>query len=383
MHPFHPFHPLQPLSLPQVPLHIPGLASTDSYYSLGEPETKEARRKKKRKKARKEASSESDEASGPNVFVSCSVEVPEGASVSDLDRTDTDDGSDPHRALGNINLEDFLDPPAAQVKAKKTKKSKSEDLAVSPGLVVEQKTHKKKKDKKKKSKSEKTNHEADLLGLSVEATGPGCGAVEEVLSCPSVSVVVDTASCRVVAGALSCSLSVTNTSSSKLSGVRVATSSASSPATLAKSLKPGVTKSKVVSLPVGEGRPGALEVVVSWEGAEGEECSLPLPATAWLLAPHPALDMEGFAELLLSGELVHSEAAALAAPYPGLAPRLANALGLALVEEQEGAASLYAEAADGARVAFLLKGAAGGATLEGRSGERALLEGLLAMAGKV
>lgn len=93
--------------------------------------------------------------------------------------------------------------------------------------------------------------------------------------------------------------------------------------------------------------------------------------------------MEGFAELLLSGELVHSEAAALAAPYPGLAPRLANALGLALVEEQEGAASLYAEAADGARVAFLLKAAAGGATLEGRSGERALLEGLLAMAGKV
>jgi len=369
-----------------VPLHIPGLASTDSYYNLSEPAGKEARRKKKRKRAKKEASSESDEASGPNVFVSRSVEVPEGASVSDLDRTDTDDGSDPHRALGNINLEDFLDPPPVEGKDKKTKKSKSEDLAVSPGLVVEQKTHKKKKDKKKdkkkKSKSEKSNHEADLLGLSLEAA-PESGAVEVVLSSASVSVVVDPSSCRVVAGSLSCCLSVTNLSSSKLSGVRVATPSASSPATLAKSLKPGVTKSRVVALPIGEGRPAALGVVVSWEGSEGEECSLPLPATAWLLAPHPALGMEGFAELLLSGELVHSEAAALASPFPGLATRLAGALGLALVEEQEAAASLYAEAADGARVAFLLKGAAGGASLEGRSGERALLEGLLAMAAKV
>ena len=68
---------------------------------------------------------------GPNVFVSRNVDLPEGASISDLDRyrpvmendfkvvgirrSDSDDRDDPHKALGNIVLDDFLDTPPSKV----------------------------------------------------------------------------------------------------------------------------------------------------------------------------------------------------------------------------------------------------------------------------
>ena len=77
---------------------------------------------------------------GPNVFVSRNIDLPEGASISDLDRytcnigvhpvkynrtaflawpfflrSDSDDKDDPHKALGNIVLDDFLDPLPVKV----------------------------------------------------------------------------------------------------------------------------------------------------------------------------------------------------------------------------------------------------------------------------
>merc|ERR1712172_282699 len=100
---------------------------------------------------------------GPNVFVSRNIDLPEGASISDLDRSDSDDKDDPHKALGNIVLDDFLDPLPVKEKRSK-KKSKSDNLTVSPELTVEHKTHKKKK-KEKKKKSSLAKEDVDLLGL--------------------------------------------------------------------------------------------------------------------------------------------------------------------------------------------------------------------------
>merc|ERR1712098_999811 len=85
-----------------IPLHIPGLASTDSYYNLSESGSHGKKPKKKKKKSSKktEIPSSDDEEVGPNMFVSRNIDLPEGASISDLDRSDTDDGDDPYKALG-------------------------------------------------------------------------------------------------------------------------------------------------------------------------------------------------------------------------------------------------------------------------------------------
>merc|ERR1719430_1969927 len=66
-------------------------------------------------------------------------------------------------ALGNIVLDDFLDPLPVKEKRSK-KKSKSDNLTVSPELSVEHKTHKKKK-KEKKKRSTSAKEDVDLLGL--------------------------------------------------------------------------------------------------------------------------------------------------------------------------------------------------------------------------
>ena len=91
--------PIQEIDL-DVPLHIPGLANTDSYFNLSqnnsEPDKKKS--KKKKKKSKKTAvSSEEEEDAGPNVFVSQSLDMPEGATLSEPGSDDNDD--DPHRAL--------------------------------------------------------------------------------------------------------------------------------------------------------------------------------------------------------------------------------------------------------------------------------------------
>merc|ERR1711872_67729 len=116
--------------------------------------------KKKKKKNRKnpEPSSEEEEELGPNVFVSQNIDMPEGASLSDIG-SDGGEEDDPHKALGNIVLDDILDAPEPiGKKTKKKKKSDNTDLIGveidkpnSPDLV-EHKVHKKKKKPKKSSK---------------------------------------------------------------------------------------------------------------------------------------------------------------------------------------------------------------------------------------
>merc|ERR1719397_2169161 len=275
------------------------------------------------------ASSDSEEV-GPNVFVSRNIDLPEGASISDLDRSDSDDKDDPHKALGNIVLDDFLDPLPVKEKRSK-KKSKSDNLTVSPELTVEHKTHKKKK-KEKKKKSSHAKEDVDLLGLEQpeivtngqeekDATG---SKQEWNWSGENFSLSLDLAGCRVEAEdgvfSLSCQLSVTNTGPTKLSGLRVGSASMAGKSTsLAKSLKCGATKSKAVSLTLPGERETSLEVCLSWEGENQQLVKIPLPPPAWLVCPPPSYDIEQYVELLLFGRLQHSAARHLTVPNQSFA----------------------------------------------------------------
>jgi len=383
--------PIQAIDL-EVPLHIPGLASTDSYYNLSESGSNAGKKSKKKKKKAKKvevASSDSEEA-GPNVFVSRNVDLPEGASISDLDRSDSDDKDDPHKALGNIVLDDFLDPPPTKEKKLK-KKQKPDDLTVSPELTVEHKTHKKKK-KEKKKKSTNAREDVDLLGLEPEIVTNGqdkeaAGSTQQwKWSGENFSLSLDLASCKVESEeghfVFSCQLSVTNTGPTKLSGLRVG-SAAGKSSSLAKSLKCGATKSKSVSLGLSGEREANLEVCLSWEEENQQLVKIPLPPPSWLVSPPPSYDMEQYAELLLSGRLQHSAARQLSAssqPFASLVQNLASGLNLGVVEVQGASASLYGEVVGGGQLAFMLKAVSEGvAAFEGRSVEedREMLVGIL------
>merc|ERR1712029_969378 len=110
--------PIQEMAL-DVPLSIPGLANTDSYFNLSTGQEEDRKKTKKNKKNIAQSSDEEEE-SGPNVFVSQSLDMPEGATLSDAGSDDNDD-DDPHRALSNIILDDILEEERA-----KTKKIKEE-----------------------------------------------------------------------------------------------------------------------------------------------------------------------------------------------------------------------------------------------------------------
>merc|ERR1712227_1074041 len=102
--------PIQEIEL-DIPLRIPGLANTDSYFNLSATNGEEKKKsKKKRKKSKKNVAPSSDEEdeAGPNVFVSQSLDMPEGATMSD-NGSDDNDNDDPHKALSNIVLDDILE----------------------------------------------------------------------------------------------------------------------------------------------------------------------------------------------------------------------------------------------------------------------------------
>jgi len=295
-------------------------------------------------------------------------------------RSDSDDRDDPHKALGNIVLDDFLDTPSTKEKSSK-KKSKLDNLTVSPELTVEHKTHKKKK-KEKKKKSSHTK-DVDLLGLDQPVSTAGgedknvpCSTGQWDWSNEILSLSLDLASCRVEAVeedvfALSCHLSVTNTGPNKLSGLRVAASAtAGKTSSLSKSLKPGATKSKVVSLALVVGKEANVEICLSWEGGNQELLTMPLPPHACLAYPPAQCDEEQYAELLLSGELTHSTARQLnlsSKPFHAFAQDLALKLNVGLVRVQEASASFYNSPVGGGKLAFLLKaGPEGVGTFEGR-----------------
>merc|ERR1712032_1717933 len=102
-----------------VQLHIPGLANTESYFNLSHSNGEEKKKSKKKKKGKKNQapSSEEEEDSGPNVFVSQSLDMPEGATLSD-GGSDDNDNDDPHKALSNIVLDDILEEERAKTEKK-------------------------------------------------------------------------------------------------------------------------------------------------------------------------------------------------------------------------------------------------------------------------
>merc|ERR1712215_133988 len=100
-------------------------ANTDSYFNLSETngnEKKKSKKKKKKDKKNPDPSSEEDE-TGPNVFVSQNIDMPEGATLSD-GGSDGGNDDDPHKALGNIVLEDILMDEVPADTGKKSKKKK-------------------------------------------------------------------------------------------------------------------------------------------------------------------------------------------------------------------------------------------------------------------
>merc|ERR1712029_965069 len=112
-----------------VPLSIPGLANTDSYFNLStgqDEERKKTKKKKKKSKKNVSPSSDEDEESGPNVFVSQSLDMPEGATLSDAG-SDDNDNDDPHKALSNIILDDILEEERAKTEKKSKKKKENEN----------------------------------------------------------------------------------------------------------------------------------------------------------------------------------------------------------------------------------------------------------------
>lgn len=114
--------PIQPIDL-GVPLHIPGLASSDQYFNISRSSsgmgTEEDRKKRNKKKKKKNKSKNKDgnessedenddkvDATAETFVIKKNLDMPEGANPSDED----DNGlaeDDPHRALGDISLDDL------------------------------------------------------------------------------------------------------------------------------------------------------------------------------------------------------------------------------------------------------------------------------------
>jgi AP-3 complex subunit delta-1 len=391
--------PVQAIDL-DIPLHIPGLANTDSYFNLSEnygQEKKKSKKKKKKSKKNPEPSSEEEEESGPNVFVSQNIDMPEGASLSD-NGSDGGDDDDPHRALGNIVLDDILDTPApapASKKSKKKKKSENTDLigaefggeTKSPELSVEHKVHKKKKKSKKDSKKA-SNEEADLLGLTTTEVTNGVSeeAFKVIGQSDDIKIELEGNSCKISNGNLSCTLNITNIGSQKISNIKFNPVNSAVQVVLAKSLKAGVSKSKSINVALESGeRSVSLSACISCEGLPDLNCQLQVPASAWLVPC--TMDSESFAELLLGGQLafmLSRQLSGVSDTLTSVIRKLVHCLGLVEVESQNNTASLYGQASDGSRLAFLVKDlGSGGVNLEGRGEDKILLAEILDQAEQV
>jgi len=386
--------PVQAIDL-DIPLHIPGLANTDSYFNLSEncgQEKKKSKKKKKKNRKNPEPSSEEEEELGPNVFVSQNIDMPEGASLSDIG-SDGGEEDDPHKALGNIVLDDILDAPEPiGKKTKKKKKSDNTDLIGveldkpnSPDLV-EHKVHKKKK-KPKKSSKKAGGGEADLLGFSTEVTnGVSQESFELIGQTEIMKVELDVTSCKIIDGSFICTLTITNIGSSKISNIKFTPVHSGVQTLLTKSLKVGVSKTKSVEVALEDGvRSVSVAACISCEGGADLNCHLHVPASAWLVPC--SMESEGFAELLLGGQLAFMLSRQLKDvqdSFDFVIRKLVQKLGLVEVESQGKTASLYGQASNGSRLAFLVKDVGdGGVSLEGRGEDKILLAGILEQADQI
>ncbi|XP_078318689.1 AP-3 complex subunit delta-1-like isoform X2 [Crassostrea virginica] len=137
-----------------IPLHVPGLASSDKYLKLASQDREKSRKKtkhgkhKKKKKGHMEEESEEEEAA--HHTVSTLVDMPEGADTSD--KEDDRSTADPYRRLDMDLDEPLRDDEVLPVRTHRivTESGDMEDEEVKP-----KKKHKKVKDKGKEEKKKR------------------------------------------------------------------------------------------------------------------------------------------------------------------------------------------------------------------------------------
>lgn len=88
-----------------VPLQVPGLASSDRYLKVPSKKSKKLKKKKRSKGKDKSSDEDADaeDSSAPTHIVNVTTEMPEGATVSDNEDSRLPE-DDPHRAL-DIDLD--------------------------------------------------------------------------------------------------------------------------------------------------------------------------------------------------------------------------------------------------------------------------------------
>ncbi|XP_062616914.1 AP-3 complex subunit delta-1-like isoform X2 [Saccostrea cucullata] len=166
-----------------IPLHVPGLASSDKYLKLASQDREKSRKKtkhgKQKKKKKGQPEEESDEDVAAQHAVSTLVDMPEGANTSD--KEDERNSSDPFKRL-DMDLDqplrddeilpvrshrivvDSLEPGDEEVKPKKKhKKVKDKDK--------EEKKKHRKEGKEKKSKKKQKSDEASGSASNLLMTG--------------------------------------------------------------------------------------------------------------------------------------------------------------------------------------------------------------------
>lgn len=172
-----------------VPLHVPGLSSSDKYLKLGSmlddsghqpfggsssgKKTKKTKRKKKGRKGQQYSDTDEEDEIDANLHaaVSTVMDMPEGAHISDKD-DDDQDVDDPHRKL-NINLDEPLrDDEKLPVRTHHVvlESYKLDEIGTDP-LEMERskKKTKKEKDKIKKKKKEKKEKKKDKNSTAVSS----------------------------------------------------------------------------------------------------------------------------------------------------------------------------------------------------------------------
>ena len=168
--------PVQSIDL-GVPLHIPGLASADQYLNIsrdssvkgeGKKKSKKGKKKKSKKRGGEEDSSEDDEANNPpavapSFVIKKRMEMPEGVEDSGGEEEDRLPDDDPHRALGNISLDDLevIQPYKSKNNGEMGDGFREGDDTVPTNLFGGGKPEKKKKKKDKKENEDEQKVEKD------------------------------------------------------------------------------------------------------------------------------------------------------------------------------------------------------------------------------
>jgi len=229
--------------------------------------------------------------------------------------------------------------------------------------------------------------------LAVEATKDTETDPTVLVNSEDITVQWDRDSSIVQGDRVELSITVSNTGTNKQANIRLTEENGKSHS-LAKSLKPGVVKTKQLTLNIPPEDGSSFSARISSDSLSSDlpvtfsllPVTFSLPAFASLL-PSVSCDTEKFAELLLSGRLAASKSSSLQTSegetVPQLAETLSRRLRLVCVEVSGGhTASFYAETAGGAVLAFLLKAGGGEASLEGRAAPEdvGLLEDLMAEA---